>query len=232
MLAHEQRQVTGLNPIALLLVERIALRAGDRVLDLGPAIGGVARLAASHVGPGGSVVGFHWQQEDAARLPFAMGRFDAVLCQQGLQSFADPLAALREMRRVTRGIAALTVSGAPDRYSAVLAETLARHVGTHAAKRSLEPFALGDAGALRAMVRAAGFGEPAIRTSIVVRRVEPSQEWLLQDMAASPCACVLAGLDAAIRAAMVRDIAGALKDLWNYDSFAVPAEIHLVNATK
>ena len=233
MLEQEQRQLSALNSIALLLVERVALRAGQRVLDLGCGPG-VTRLAASHLGPTGTVVALEWQQEDASQLPFAMATFDVIFCQQGLQFFRNRPAALREMRRVlvTRGIAALTVFGAPDRYSAVLAEALAKHVGTKMAKRSLGPFALGDIDALRSMVRAAGFGEPEIRTSVVMRRVEPSQAWLLQNTAGSPCAPAIAALDAAKRAAMVRDIAAALKDLWNFDSFAVPAEVHLVNARK
>jgi SAM-dependent methyltransferase len=234
VLAQEQRQLSGLNAMALLLVERVALRAGQRVLALGCGTGALARLAASHLGPTGTVVGREWRQEDAAQLPFAMATFDVIVCQQGLQSFADQPAALREMCRVlvTRGTAALTVLGAPDRYSAVLAETLAKHVGTNMAKLSLEPFVLSDVDALRAMVRAAGFGEPEIRTSVVMRRVEPSQEWLLQEIAGSPCARAIAALDAATRAAMVRDISAALRDLWNFDSFAVPAEVHLVKTRK
>jgi len=39
---------------------------------------------------------------DAASLPFPDGRFDATLSLLVLQEFADPQAAVREMRRVTR----------------------------------------------------------------------------------------------------------------------------------
>ena len=39
---------------------------------------------------------------DALRLPFADGAFDAVSMSFGLRNTADPLAALAEMRRVTR----------------------------------------------------------------------------------------------------------------------------------
>ena len=39
---------------------------------------------------------------DATRLPFADGTFDAVTISFGLRNVVDPLAGLREMRRVTR----------------------------------------------------------------------------------------------------------------------------------
>ena len=50
-------------------------------------------------------------------LPFQDGVFDAVVCQLGLQFFADPLAGLTEFHRVLRpgGIAAVCVIATPDR---------------------------------------------------------------------------------------------------------------------
>jgi demethylmenaquinone methyltransferase/2-methoxy-6-polyprenyl-1,4-benzoquinol methylase len=39
---------------------------------------------------------------DGTRLPFADGVFDAVTISFGLRNIVDPLAGLREMRRVTR----------------------------------------------------------------------------------------------------------------------------------
>jgi demethylmenaquinone methyltransferase / 2-methoxy-6-polyprenyl-1,4-benzoquinol methylase len=46
---------------------------------------------------------------DALRLPYADGCFDAVTISFGLRNVEDPLAALREMRRVTRGGGTLVV---------------------------------------------------------------------------------------------------------------------------
>jgi len=50
-------------------------------------------------------------EASAAELPFQDGRFDAVLCQQGLQFFPERAAAVREMRRVLRrgGVAGIAV---------------------------------------------------------------------------------------------------------------------------
>jgi len=244
-----------LHPLALLLLERVPLRAGQRVLDVACGTGIVARLAAARIGPTGTVIGLdlnegmlavarahapeagapiEWKQGDASELPFADAAFDVVLCQQGFQFFPDKPAALRQMRRVLApgGIVALNVFGAPNRYNAALAEALAKYVDEKVAMRSLAPYALRDVDALRAIVKAAGFADAEIRTSVFAKRFEPSQEWLLQDTGGSPYASAIAALDTAARAAMIRDIAAALKDLWDVDSFAAPGDVHFVYARK
>lgn len=241
--------------LAVLLLERVPLRAGQCVLDVACGTGIAARLAAPRVAPSGRVVGLdlnegmlavarahaseaaapiEWKQGDAAELPFTDAAFDVVLCQQGFQFFPDKPAALREMRRVLApgGVLALSVFGSPNRYNVALAEALAKYVDEKVAMRSLAPYALGDVDVLRAIVNVAGFADAEIRTSVVTRRVEPSQEWLLEDTGASPYADAIVALDAATRAAMIRDIAAALKDLWDVDSFAVPVDVHLVYARK
>ena len=55
-------------------------------------------------------------QGDALRLPFRDGAFDAVTVGYGLRNIADPLAALREMRRVLapRGRVVVLDFGKPD----------------------------------------------------------------------------------------------------------------------
>ena len=124
-------------PWADLLIKAADIHEGDSVLDVASGPGTVARLAATHVGASGRVVGadialpmleiarakpsmpgaapIAYVESPAAPLTVESGSFDKVLCQQGLQFFPDRLAAVKEMRRALRpgGIAAID-ERAPD----------------------------------------------------------------------------------------------------------------------
>lgn len=242
-------------PLALQLLEHVPLRAGHRMLDVACGTGIVARLAAPRVAPSGKVTGIDLnagmlavaraQADEAklsidfstptpAKLPFDDAAFDVVCCQQGLQFFPDRTRALHEIRRVLvpGGLLALSVFGVASRYNAALAEALAEYAGATAAKRCVAPFALGNLEALRRLVQAAGFGSVEPHTITVTRRVYPSQEWLLQESAGTPFGGDIADMDVFARAAMIRDIASQLKDLWDVESFAVPTEVHLIYARR
>lgn len=100
------------------LVERARpIGASDRILDLGCGTGIVARVLRERLGGAAHIVGLDvsppmieearsiapeidFRLGDAMGLPFADGSFDLVLCQHMLQFVPDPLAALREVRRV------------------------------------------------------------------------------------------------------------------------------------
>lgn len=107
------------------IIADLPLRSGDRVLDLACGDGTYSLWLAERVAPTGSVIGVdiapayldvarrqaaasrygqfvRFQIGDVRGLPFADDEFDLVWCAHSLYSLPDPLAALREMRRVTR----------------------------------------------------------------------------------------------------------------------------------
>lgn len=97
--------------------DALALQRGERVLDLAA---GTATSSAALATSGAYVVGCDFSlgmlrvgkraghpgvglvAGDALNLPFADASFDAVTISFGLRNTADPVQALREMRRVTR----------------------------------------------------------------------------------------------------------------------------------
>ena len=101
-------------------MERLALRSGERVLDVATGTGDLAFVEAAAVGPEGQVVGVDscaamlevarrrqrgavdFQEGDAMDLRFPDASFDVVTIGFGLRNVADRGQALREFRRVLR----------------------------------------------------------------------------------------------------------------------------------
>jgi len=83
-----------------LLAPRMAAGAHVTALDQDPKWAAGDSAIAAHFAASGAGVTF--RQGDAQALPFADHSFDVVTCQTVLMHLADPLAALREMRRVVR----------------------------------------------------------------------------------------------------------------------------------
>ncbi|WP_370248291.1 demethylmenaquinone methyltransferase [Nocardioides sp.] len=98
------------------VLRAVAPRAGERVLDLAAGTGTSSvpfRQQGAVVVPCDFSLGMlrvgkkarpqlPFVAGDGTRLPFADGSFDAVTISFGLRNIVDPLAGLRELRRVTR----------------------------------------------------------------------------------------------------------------------------------
>ena len=169
-------------PGKLPLTELAEIRAGDRVLDVACGTGIVARHAAERTGGAGAVVGIdlneemlrvarlasarsspviEFRQANATGLPFSDETFDAVLCEQAIQFFSDPVKALGEMRRVMApgGRACVSVCR-PIRYCpayVALADLLDRYAGPEAGAIMRSPFSTWTVPEFRRLFR----GSPA-----------------------------------------------------------------------
>ena len=172
------------------LLDRAGPRPGERLLDIACGTGAVTRAAAARVGPNGSVCGLdispnmleqaaesagsirpaiEWRQGDTTRLPYDDARFDRVVCQQGLQFFADRVAAAREVRRVLvpGGRAAWSVWSDIDNnpYFLAVSGAVDRYLGPEAGGQYRSACALGSVERLREPLAAAGF------RTVVIERV-------------------------------------------------------------
>ena len=217
-------------PLAVDLVHASALQAGERVLDVACGTGVVARLAAEQVGTGGAVTGLdahpgmlavarsvpaegatiEWHQADAAATGLPDAAYDAVLCQLGLQCFADRTAALREMRRVLRpgGRIAVNVAGPPPPIFEILRQALADHVSPDAAGFIATVFSLTARSELESLLERAGFEEISAETRTRRLPLPPPEQFLPQYVSSTPLAPAVGALDEGTRTALVRDVVG------------------------
>ena len=164
------------------MLEEVKLVASDRVLDVACGTGVVARLAKERVSETGKVVGvdlspamlavarrmapdIDWREGDASALPLREDeRFDVVVCQQGLQFFADRLAAVRQMRGALGESGRVAMSTwRPDEEYPLLRElrrVAEQRLGAIVDRRH----SLGEAGPLETLLREAGFRDVRSKT--------------------------------------------------------------------
>ena len=199
-------------PCAEALVALTRIAPGERVLDVATGPGVVALLAATRVGPTGSVLATDLTPEWAEivaegavaagvddRVTFqAMGAenldlqddlFDVALCQFGLMFLPDPIQGLREMYRVLRpgGRLGIAVWSTVDKvqHQLVTSTILAAAPAPAAAQRLPTPLELGEPGLIEQHVATAGFQEIAVtRQSFEGIYGEPEDEW--QSRTSSP----------------------------------------------
>lgn len=244
-------------PWAADLIRRTAPGPGDRVLDLACGTGAVARQVAPLVGPGGAVTGLDvspamlavaaglperdgaridWQSGSAQDLPFADGAFDLVMCQQGLQFFPDRAQAIREIHRVLAddGRVGVSVSAGLDQQPvyAAISQAMERHTGVPALA---QPFSLGRAGDLEALLVEDGFRDVDVQT--MTRPVHfPSAARFIRGSVLGSAAAVgpLAALGPAARDALISaievDSVEMLRDYISGDGLAFPVTINVATA--
>jgi ubiquinone/menaquinone biosynthesis C-methylase UbiE len=242
-------------PGAEYLIELATPGPGERVLDVACGTGIVARRAALRVGSGGKVVGLdlnegmlgmaskassdvrpviEWRQGDATSMPLPDSAFDVVLCQQGLQFFADQPAALREMHRVLtpNGRLALSVLRSVEHNPGyhLLADALERHVGPEAGATMRSPFPSLSGDELRELITGAGFQDVRIFLGIGPVRYPTVEEFLRWEGASSPLAGPIGALKDDVRAALIHDLGEALRIYTDDAGIVFPTETYLAVA--
>ena len=174
-----------------LAMDRLGLRPGQRVIDLGCGGGRTTLELASRVGPRGGVVGVDISagmlaaaRDRAARAgpgnvefvhadvqvhDFGEARFDAAYSRFGVMFFADPVAAFGNVRRALRPGAALSFacwqSVFDNEWMLIPGAAVATVTGSlppMPGPAEPGPFSLADPGRVRDVLDAAGFGSVVV----------------------------------------------------------------------
>jgi ubiquinone/menaquinone biosynthesis C-methylase UbiE len=220
-------------PLAAELLDAVAPRLGERVLDVACGTGIVARLAAERVGPTGKVTGIDltpgmlevaknatppgraidWHEASAEAMPLPDEAFDVVVCQLGLMFVPDKAAAVREMKRVlvSGGRLGINVPGPTPPLFAIVDEALQRHVGSEAAGFVGAVFSLNDPGEIRDLIAGAGFRDVRVRKSARKLPLPPPGEFLWQYVHSTPLAGIMAKVDDQKRASLEREVVERLR---------------------
>jgi SAM-dependent methyltransferase len=246
-------------PFAAALVDLVPPPRDGHVLDVATGTGLVAVEAARRAGPGGSVVAtdfvsawephvaataagaavgnVHFAAMSADALVFPDKTFDVVYCQFGLMFVPDPIAALREMRRVLRagGRLGVAVWSIPEKVGIFLiSRIVCPALPPVAGDAPLSPLGMAAPGLLEDLVAEAGFRD--IDVQLVTRHYEiadPEAEW--QRWSAdpiSPIAQSLHELPVQERDRVRRNVIAALESFRDGDIIRVPSEAIVVTASR
>ena len=112
-----------------------------------------------------------------------------------------------------------------------MAKALQRHVSAEAAAFRHTPFALGEAEAIEAPMREAGFRDVVIRPTVKTVRFPSAEAFTMRYISGvAPLARMVSEVDDNARSALLQDVSAALQSYVDADSLAIPTASHLVTA--
>jgi len=244
--SYERHWAEQLRSAQELLLEMAALAPGERVLDVACGTGLVTLPAARAVGPAGRVVATDLSarmveivteraaveeldhveavRRDAEALGLDEGSFDAVLCALGLMYVPDPVAALREFRRLLRpgGRALALVWGERSRCGwAEIFPIVDARVESEVCPLF---FQLGTGDALAAAFELAGFQAAESRRLRTVLEYGDDEDALGAAFAGGPVAMAYSRFDDETREAAHGEYLASIAPYRRAGGYAVPGE--------
>jgi ubiquinone/menaquinone biosynthesis C-methylase UbiE len=248
-------------PLTQALIESARIESGNTVLDVAGGSGEPGLTIAEKVGPNGSVTctdavaemveaarhdatrrgltNVQFRQCTADALPFPDNSFDATVCRLGAMFFPDPLAAVREMLRVTKPGArvALAVWGKSDvnPFCYVVTNVMAQHVNSPAADPDApNAFRFAETGKLAQVMTEAGASEVEERevTFNLEAPLSPAQFWTMRSQTSDTLREKLAKLSSDEQTQIAREVEQAVTEFFPHNQMSFPTHMIVVSGKK
>jgi SAM-dependent methyltransferase len=249
------------DPITRALIEETQIQPGQSVLDVAGGTGEPSLTIAEIVGSPGSVIctdviaemveaarhearrrrltNMDFRQCAADSLPFESQVFDVVVCRLGAMFFPDPLAALREMLRVTKpgGVLSLAVWRGKDvnPFFRVPLEVLSKYIPSSPedpnAPGAFRFAALGVLAGVLEQAGAAHLRERVLQFSIQASIALPDF-WPLRSETSDTLRAKIAILSRELLSQAAREVQEAVREYFQNNQMSFPAEALIVTGYK
>jgi ubiquinone/menaquinone biosynthesis C-methylase UbiE len=248
-------------PVTDALIQDAGIVKGQSLLDVAGGAGEPSLTIAETVGPTGSVTytdavaemvdaaqaeaqrrgvtNIRFRQCSADSLPFDSATFDAVVCRLGVMFFPNPLAALREMLRVTKpnGALALVVWHKSERnpFLHFVSDILSRYVETLPAEPDAPgAFRFAEPGVLADILREAGATN--VRERLLKFRMEAPISidgfWELRSETSGTLRDKLTSLSDKQANRVAQEVKEAVREFFREGQMSFPAQMIIVTGRK
>ncbi|MGJ4931387.1 class I SAM-dependent methyltransferase [Bradyrhizobium sp. HKCCYLS2038] len=255
----QEAQDVLLAPVSRILLERIAAKPGERVLDIGCGCGGLAIALAQQVAPNGSVLGAdisapmldraravtpaglaaEFVLADATVHPFVPASFEVMVSRFGVMFFADPVTSFANIRRALKpgGRVVFGCWREPKANPWMIAplQAVYRHVPKlpEMAPEDPGPFAFASEARVRRILSEAGFSDVALEAhalSLDIARGQGLDVAVQSAFEIGPASRALEGHPADTREAARQSVRELLAQYQAGDSVTLSGSIWLVTA--
>lgn len=243
------------------LIEDAGIIEGDSVLDVAGGPGEPSLTIAQQVGPGGfvmctdavaemvaaakseaarrGVTNIKFQQCQADSLPFENNSFDAAVSRLGAMFFPDPVAALREMLRVTKAEGSLSfvvwsVSEA-NPFTYLVTDVVSRHIQSPPADQDAPgAFRFAEPGKLARLLEEAGAVN--VRERLLNFRIEAplsrDEFWEMRSATSGTLREKLDAMSPDLRLTIEREVKEAVAEFFPNEQMSFPAQMLIVSGDK
>ena len=248
-------------PLTRALVEHAGIHEGQSVLDVAGGTGEPSLSIAEIVGPKGSVTctdavnemvetarseaqrrgitNVQFRQCTADALPFPSDSFDVTVSRLGAMFFPDPVAAVREMLRVTKpnGSLALAVwhKSELNPFCYVVTGVIDRHINPGAVDPDApNAFRFAEPGKLAGVMTEAGASD--VKEHVVKFNLEapisPLEFWAMRSQTSDTLREKLAKLSTGEQAQITGEVEQAVQEFFPANQMRFPAQMIVVSGKK